>query len=200
MSLSCLSSLFLYSNTLKTPFLATEAGCVCAKWKKCLNSVCVLSKITPFLYYTFLPFLITKLQGASRWAKRDSPSWGVPVPSTPPLVQGWVHRVQVWASAETHPGSAKGWSVSCLGRATTEEIKKACNGQCPQICVTASTSGDITKLTNCPKFGLIKSHSTIIWHDPRSDSCAVILIIARMFFDYHPNYLKELNSFYSAQE
>ena len=68
-----------------------------------------------------------------------------------PLAQGQVQRLLVSASAETYPAAAKGWSVCCLGRATTGELKKAHKGQHPQIYVIASMSGDSTKAYNLPK-------------------------------------------------
>lgn len=78
---------------------------------------------------------------------------------TLPLVQSPVQRFLVSASAEIYPAPAKGWSVRCLGRATTGELKKAHKGQCPQIYVIAYMSVDSTKANILPKIWPDKSHT-----------------------------------------
>lgn len=78
---------------------------------------------------------------------------------TLPLVQSHFQRLLVSASAEIYPAPAKGWSVHCLGRATTGELKKAHKGQCPQIYVIAYMTVDFTKAYNLPKIWPDKSHT-----------------------------------------
>ena len=146
MSLSCLSSLFLYSNKSKTAFLDTEAGCVRAKQKNFLNAPCVfispLSKMTRFLD-CFSSLSHHKAPGSKRMVAKNIGEMGFSILEcacvpTLPLVQSQFQRLFVSASAETDPDPTQGRSVRCLGRATTVALKEVHKGQCPQIYAIAS--------------------------------------------------------------
>lgn len=88
-SLSCLSSLFIYSHKSKTAFLITKAGLqMCKLKRKFLNTIRVFTICLKSLLFLTLFLFPFSSQSCRKQAdgcyktkvKRDTPSWSMPVP------------------------------------------------------------------------------------------------------------------------